>query len=420
MDEAAQRQFVADNMDSDLQFVMADSGVSLANQVAVCRHYGSMRKFSAIADDRATLRTVCLHDFAIVQDNPVGRAQTASVVSAWETARETIAKEIEIRAEAKILGQPRILQTHERQAMLRAVEAAYGSMPESETPSNDYLSLKAEETETNEPVASPLDEIVSKKDSSNSAIQSTLDSSGHIRVTRTKNKSKMPGNTEEYRKAMKVEANAWLCMSSRYRAKPWLHGLTGASFSKFVEYILGDRVYNIQLPSTDGESSVRVRPEWSIVLSYEYKLRREVMKLIVNDGMSMHDALGHVTRDADLKESFFTTPLALRAAQAVESPHKFHKGGFKGDNPKGGYKGDFFKGGKGKKGGKTKHNLPKDVAQKLQGLPLAWRTPDGRDLCFAWNTGSCKGSCGRVHQCRVKGCYGDHQAIDHREAVKSA
>ena len=50
--------------------------------------------------------------------------------------------------------------------------------PESETRSNDYLSLKAEETETNEPIASPLDEIVNKKDSSNSAIQSTLDSSG--------------------------------------------------------------------------------------------------------------------------------------------------------------------------------------------------------------------------------------------------
>ena len=48
---------------------------------------------------------------------------------------------------------------------------------------------------------------------------------------------------------MTVEANAWLCMSSRYRAKPWLHGLSNASFSKFVEYILGDRVYNIQLPT---------------------------------------------------------------------------------------------------------------------------------------------------------------------------
>ena len=82
MDEAAQRQFVADNMDSDLQFVMADSGVSLASQVAVSRHYGSMRRFSAIADGRGTLRTICLQDFAIVQDNPVGRAQVASIVSA--------------------------------------------------------------------------------------------------------------------------------------------------------------------------------------------------------------------------------------------------------------------------------------------------------------------------------------------------
>ena len=142
MDEAAQRQFVADNMDSDLQFVMAESGVSLANQVAVPRHYGSMRRFNAIADDGGTLRTVCLQDFAMVQDNPVGRAQIASIVSAWETAREMIAKEMEFRAEAKILGQPRSLQTHERQAMLRAVETAYGTIPESETPSNDYLSSK--------------------------------------------------------------------------------------------------------------------------------------------------------------------------------------------------------------------------------------------------------------------------------------
>ena len=106
MDEAAQRQFVADNMDSDLQFVMADSGVSLASQVAVSRHiYGSMRRFGAIADDPGTRRAICVQDFAIVQVNPTGRAQVASSVSAWETARDMVAKEIEIRAEAKILGQ---------------------------------------------------------------------------------------------------------------------------------------------------------------------------------------------------------------------------------------------------------------------------------------------------------------------------
>ena len=100
--------------------------------------------------------------------------------------------------------------------MLRAVEAIHGTLSESECPSSDYLSLKAEETETNEPTAAPLDEIVSKLVSSNSVIQSAVDNSGHIRITRTKAKSKMPGTTEEYRKVMKVEMHAWLAMASRY------------------------------------------------------------------------------------------------------------------------------------------------------------------------------------------------------------
>ena len=46
--------------------------------------------------------------------------------------------------------------------MIRAVERIHGCLGESETPSSDYLALKAEETELNEPVASPLDEIISK------------------------------------------------------------------------------------------------------------------------------------------------------------------------------------------------------------------------------------------------------------------
>ena len=60
---------------------------------------------------------------------------------------------------------------HERQAMLRALEAVHGQLNDSECPSSDYLSLKAEETECNEPTAAPLDEILSKQASSNSQIQ---------------------------------------------------------------------------------------------------------------------------------------------------------------------------------------------------------------------------------------------------------
>ncbi|CAK9006461.1 Uncharacterized protein SCF082_LOCUS9026, partial [Durusdinium trenchii] len=248
----------------------------------------------------------------------------ASVVVAWETSKEFIAKEVELRAESKVMGQPRVLQVHERQAMIRAVEAVHGALNEAESPSQDYLSLKADETECNEPVAAQLDEILSKKESSNASIQSSVDPSGHLRVTRTKVKAKMPTTTEEYRRVMKVEMFAWLCMAARFRSKHWLHGLTAEPFLKFVDFILGDRVWGVQVPSQAGESQ-RLKPDWAIVLAFEYKLRKEAMKLVTNSGHTLADALAAVIRDPDLKEAYFTTPIALKAATSQESapPNKW-------------------------------------------------------------------------------------------------
>eukprot|EP00435_Cladocopium_sp_Y103_P017334 s3745_g4.t1 len=413
MDPPAQREFVQNNMDSDLQFILSDSGVSLTHQVAIARHYGTLRKYSALGDDRAAIRTACLQDFAIPADSPENRSQIAAIVSSWETAKEYLSKEIELRAEAKVLGQPRVLQIHERQAMIRAIEAIHGSLGDAECPSPDYLSLKAEETETNEPCAAPLDEILSKLASSSSSIQSAVDSAGHIRITRTKTKAKLPSTTEEYRRVMKTEMYAWLAMASRYKAKHWLHGLTADHFLKFVEYILGDRVYGIQIPSLDGGQQ-KVRPDWGIILSYEHKLRKEAMKK-VQEGHSLGDAMTAVIKDADLKEAYFTTPVALKSAAGESQPNKWQrfnsKGNF-GGNFSGKSSGSSFKG---KSKGKGKSKASNQADPRLKGLNLAWRTPDGRELCFSWNTGECDGSCGRVHQCRVRGCYADHKAVEHKQ-----
>ena len=419
MDPVAQRQFVQTNMDSDLQFILGEAGVSLEHQVGIARHYGNLRKFSALGDDRPAIRTACAQDFAIPQDTPEHRSQIASIVAAWETAKEYLAKEVELKAEAKVLGQPRVLQIHERQAMLRAVEAIHGVLGDQECPSSDYLSIKAEETECNEPSAASLDEILSKHASSNSQIQSAVDSSGHIRVTRTKTKGKMPTTTEEFRKIMKVETYAWLCMASRYRAKHWLHGLTAEPFQKFTEYILGDRVFGIQIPtsSSDTTGQTKVKPDWSIVLAYEHKLRKEAMKRVL-EGYALADSLLAVIRDPDLKETYFTTPVALKSAmsETQQQPHKWQrfnsKGGFSGKQSQGFSKGKG-KFSKGKSKGKT-------MDSRLKGLNLAWRTPDGRELCFQWNNGECDGSCGRVHQCRVKGCYGTHKAVDHSKSQSTS
>ena len=88
MNPAEQREFVAEHMDSDLQFILDDSGVALGNMVAIARRYGTLRRFNALGDDRAAIRAACLADFAIPQDTPDNGAQVAAVVTAWETAQE--------------------------------------------------------------------------------------------------------------------------------------------------------------------------------------------------------------------------------------------------------------------------------------------------------------------------------------------
>ena len=168
--------------------------------------------------------------------------------------------------------------------MVKAVVDSYGKLNDGETPSGEYLAAKAEEVEENEPTASTLDRISSKRDSQVESLQTTLDATGHVRVTKTLNKLEMPKNSEAYRRIMKVEAFAWLAMSARFKAKTWLQGLLLEHFVKFTDYILGDKVASLRIPSVSGVDASYERPPWHVVLSYELKLRTEAFKLVVEDG----------------------------------------------------------------------------------------------------------------------------------------
>ncbi|CAE7249029.1 unnamed protein product [Symbiodinium sp. CCMP2592] len=373
--EAEMRERVS-GVDADLQYVLQEAGASLATQYAVCNVHTTLRRFQAIADDRAGSRTAANTDVGVPADTPAGRQQTAAIVAAWELAKEISSKEIELRAEARALNQPRILQTQERQAMMRAVSAAYGKLNEAETPSAEYLALKAEETEQNEPTAAQLDTITSKRDSQTATIQSSVDPAGHLRITKTKQKVEMPQNSEAYRRVLKIEGYAWLAMQSRYKSKTWLQGLTMADFTKFVDYILGERVAGLRLEQAtgyDNSQNALFRPPWGIVLRYEYKLRKEAFRLVNDEGQTLQDALTAVTKDCELKEVHFVTPLTLTA---FPMPSKWTR-----------------KGEKGEKGGKGKDP----------------RTPDGKDICFAYNNQGCQGNCGSCRKATAKpsdgGCF---------------
>ena len=397
------RSFVTSNASSDLQYVLQESDVSLRNQYEICQRYRNLKVFAAMADAKAELRQALKDDFRIDHAADVAsHAEVARIITAWEMARELASKEQELRAESKVLGMPRILQHSERQAMLKAVETVLGKLQESEVPSNEYLALKVEECESNEPQASTLDEVTSKHDTSTQSLQSSLDAAGHVRITKTKTKGKLPESSEDLRRLLKIEAITWLCMTAKFKQKAWLAGLELQHWLRYTDYVLGDRVFGLRVP-VDGNQQL-VRPAWTIVLNYEHRMRREAFKLVNSGQCSLSTALEQVVKDADLKESYFTTPIALTAQHS----NKWRRTDFKGDGKGKDGKGKDGKGkGKGKKGDKS-----------YNGQSLTTHTPDGREICFAYNAQGCRGNCGRVHCCRVKGCHRNHSAREHQKYSK--
>eukprot|EP00435_Cladocopium_sp_Y103_P030411 s3870_g7.t1 len=72
----------------------------------------------------------------------------------------------------------------------------------------------------------------------------------------------------------------------------------------------------------------------------------------------------------------------------------------------------FQKGSKGKGKGKNKKREP--MPQSLKGMHS--RTPQGDQICFGYNLGTCKqgAACPRKHVCAVPGCYKNHPQTEHQ------
>ena len=241
-------------------------------------------------------------------------------------------------------------------------------------------------------------------------MQSSIDSDGKIRVIRTKAKGTLPQNTEHLRAKYKIESNAWMMLAAKFRQKSWLADFHPQVFDKFVEYLLGPKVYLINVPRTDGSDGlVPLHPSWSIILRYEHELRKAAFKLVKEESETLATAMSIVVRDSELKEIYFTTPIALSSRKHKSEGSQIDNSVVKRTKiidtntatdwrpPKGNKKGG--KKGKGKGEGKGR---------------LASSTPDGRQICYKFNNNQpCDGSCGRVHVCQVKGCLGAHSKLDH-------
>ena len=177
------------------------------------------------------------------------------------------------------MGLPKPLLQTERQAMRVAVERLLGAMDEREEPSPDYLAIKLEEVESGDLQASTLDEVGCVKDDMHGQLQSSLDAGGRLRIVKEKKKAKMPVNSEELRAKIRIECNTMLMLAARFRNKPWFTGLTTTTFQRYVDYLLGDKIFQLQIPRGDGSAqTTSANPSWDLMIGFEHKLMKEAYR----------------------------------------------------------------------------------------------------------------------------------------------
>ena len=384
------------NLTTELLHIFNECGVPVGLQYKFGQHFKNVKKFSTYADSRSDVRAALKADHSLEATNQDTRAAVASVVSAWESCREFSAKESELKAEARVLGVSRPITQTEHQATRISYEKTFGSLDEVVEPSADYLSTKMEEVENGETAASPLSDVTSKRKVKTLGVQTSVDAGGHVRIVKQRNKGSLPQNTEDLRTALRVEGNAWVFLGSKYKNKVFFTDLTPSVWLDYSNYLLGDKVYLMQIPSPSGKGKseqVALRPPLTAMINYEFELRKEAVKRAFRDSRALKDTLLEVQNDAQLKEQFFTSPIALqhRGTPAPNTwyerpsgqPWKWRR------NDKGPGKGkgkDSHKGKeqKGKKGKGQGHGELASRMLRLLDVGVSRRLRDGSLLSGSW------------------------------------
>ena len=427
------REYLGEHCQSDLMFIWTEAEVDLPLQYAMAvAGFCTLRKYVGLEDSKPLVRAALVADFGlnVAAGPPAGaraRLQLAAGVSAWDIACQQQAREVQIRSEAKALNITRPIGVQERGAMKRACVAIHGSIPSFETPSADYIAVKMEELEHNEPTASQLDEVTSEEDGEAQSLTASLDMTGKVQVIRKRSKVSVPTGPEEFRARLRIEKNLWLFLGLKFINRGWLQGLTPQHWETYTDFFLGSRANTLKIPVGNTGTSTSLNPPWGIVLAYEFQCRKAAFKAVREDGETLAAALQTVVRDAELKELYFTSPIALMGRKQnshgafdetppwerktkAKNNHQGKSGG-KGagkgagkSSGKGASKGNGKGGGKGTKGSKKN---------------LLFVTPDGRQICFAFNSHGCTDSaCERVHVCRVRGCMGAHSMAECTKTVQ--
>lgn len=376
----------------DLQGLLDSRKVHKDVQVELAKHsIDSVGMLSAVAVDRGELEKIA-KDLLGVDTTAGGDAvvKFAQLFLAWQSAAKRVKVQDEADAEAASRKEPKTVPLQELQGLRQSFETQFYKMKEAEIPARASVEDLFEQVDMGELRPMSLRHFGSKSDDEDAEVGSLqLGKAGQIKIRKSRMETSAPTTMEEFRAKIVLMANHYMFARFRYPNKQALQKLNPFVFLDYLGYLTGKHVAQLESETVDGVTLHK--PSVKLLVNYDYQMRKEVADQ-VNLGQDFAEELARVTKNADIRERHFSTPLAVSSAsQSLQLQGKGKKGDWwhGGGDPKG----------KGKKGkGKGKGKAGKKGDQSLHST-----TPDGRQICYAWNNKKegCKGGCNRVHACRI-------------------
>jgi hypothetical protein len=343
------------------------------------------------------------------------RSNLARVLDAWGATTIRVTEANKRDAERRADRMPKVIGGNEHVEMRFAFERRFGRIADKVWPCEMLVEGRLEMIENGTLEAEPLTKVVPKDLAQSNSLDLDLDKLNRFRLKEGMKEIPMPSSSEDLRRRIQTLAITFYLAKVRHPNRAFLADAEPDVWLPHVEYMLNEEVAGLEARGADGR--LLHKADWNLVLSFEYQIRREAVRLILYEQITLGAALERARKDMQLKERYFTTPLgfsalaslqhfsalslgpssaASTAASASDSPTKWKR-------VRKPWTEKVLKG-KGKGKGKERSK------GKRKGKEMARETPDGRKLCFAFNSAAegCSGSCGFVHACRL--CFGQHPA----------
>ena len=410
----------------DLLTLWATSGVpEVAQEAFTAAGFLTVNKFAQLEDTPEQVRAFGFEDLNFKNEGGLkSRAFCAALVDSWEEAKELAKVQRAEAAVARVTRQPVTLIRNEHTLMRVAYETQYGELDDDLVPATSYVERKFQDVTEGSYRAETLQEVVAMEDEVDNMDQDHIayDPRGGLRLKRgSKQSSSLPATSEALRVRLKIMAVAMLYTRQRFPNRPWLQDLSPSVFSDHVDFLLGKQISGLESKGVNGV--VVHHPQWELILSFEYQVRKHAYKLIATQKQaSLGAALKDAQADTTVRNLYFLTPLQI--GHKWESPqHSLQNGASSGlSQQRRGRSRSRDRNRRNRRQAQSSPNIPifaaeqqgnrqrngKGNKQPLQrlppaqsGLPRLRNMPNGNSICFSYNLQHerCEGECNLEHAC---------------------